>query len=199
MYRFRLKLKLFSNGPISNIPSVVQIMAWRRPGDRPLSEPMMDILLTQICVTRPQWVYNAALSHLKFRSQSLIATKTLKEAKKVHICLLIPLDMLTYKRTKSTDSKKVSTYANTMACVSINEVVIGWYHRYFGIKLFPVPISTSCQLDWTSHPTKPHHHPPHHHPSFQSVPSRLTLIRNVSVLLTTSYRKVANSETPLNR
>ena len=31
-------------------------MAWRRPGDKPLSEPVMVRLLTQICVTRPQWV-----------------------------------------------------------------------------------------------------------------------------------------------
>ena len=30
-------------------------MAWHRPGDRPLFEPMMIILLTHICVTRPQW------------------------------------------------------------------------------------------------------------------------------------------------
>ena len=30
-------------------------MAWRRPGDKPLSEPMI-ILLMHICVTRPQWV-----------------------------------------------------------------------------------------------------------------------------------------------
>ena len=28
-------------GPIDNIPALVQIMAWRRPGDKPLSEPMM--------------------------------------------------------------------------------------------------------------------------------------------------------------
>ena len=31
-------------------------MAWRQPGDKPLSEPMMIRLLTHICVTRPQWV-----------------------------------------------------------------------------------------------------------------------------------------------
>ena len=31
-------------------------MAWCRPGDKPLSEPMMVRLLTHICVTRPQWV-----------------------------------------------------------------------------------------------------------------------------------------------
>ena len=31
-------------------------MAWRRPGDKPLSEPIMVSLLTHICVSRPQWV-----------------------------------------------------------------------------------------------------------------------------------------------
>ena len=31
-------------------------MAWHRPGDKLLSEPMMISLPTQICVTRPQWV-----------------------------------------------------------------------------------------------------------------------------------------------
>ena len=31
-------------------------MAWRRSGDKPLSEPMMVGLPTHICVTRPQWV-----------------------------------------------------------------------------------------------------------------------------------------------
>ena len=35
-------------------------MAWRRPGDKPLSEPMMVSLLTHICVTRPQWVKSQA-------------------------------------------------------------------------------------------------------------------------------------------
>ena len=34
----------------------IQIMAWRRPGDKPLSEPKMVRLLTHIGVTRPQWV-----------------------------------------------------------------------------------------------------------------------------------------------
>ena len=42
--------------PINIIPVLVQIMAWRRPGDKLLSEPMMVSLPTHICVTRPQWV-----------------------------------------------------------------------------------------------------------------------------------------------
>ena len=35
---------------------MVQIMAWRRPGDKPLSETMMVSSPTHTCVTRPQWV-----------------------------------------------------------------------------------------------------------------------------------------------
>ena len=49
-------LKFVPKGPINNIPALVQIMAWRRPGDKPLSEPMLVCLPTHICVTRPQWV-----------------------------------------------------------------------------------------------------------------------------------------------
>ena len=48
--------KFVPKGPINNIPALVQIMAWRRPGDKPLSEPVMVSLLTHICVTRPHWV-----------------------------------------------------------------------------------------------------------------------------------------------
>ena len=44
----------FPKGPINNIPALVQTMAWRRPDDKPLSEPMMVRLPTHICVTRPQ-------------------------------------------------------------------------------------------------------------------------------------------------
>ena len=48
--------KFVPKGSINNIPALVQIMAWRRPGDKPLSEPMMLNLSTHMCVTRPQWV-----------------------------------------------------------------------------------------------------------------------------------------------
>ena len=51
-----ISLKFVSKGLFNNIPVLVQIMAWRRSGDKPLSEPMMVNLLTHICVTRPQWV-----------------------------------------------------------------------------------------------------------------------------------------------
>ena len=51
-----MPLKFVRKVPIDNIPAMVQIMAWRRPGDKPLSEPIMVSLLTHICVIRPQWV-----------------------------------------------------------------------------------------------------------------------------------------------
>ena len=52
----KISLKFFPKGSINYIPALVQIMAWCRPGDKPLSEPMMVNLPTHICVTRPQWV-----------------------------------------------------------------------------------------------------------------------------------------------
>ena len=52
----KISLKFDPKVRINNIPVLVQVMAWRRPGDTPLSEPMMVSLLTHICVTRPQWV-----------------------------------------------------------------------------------------------------------------------------------------------
>ena len=52
----KLSLKSIAKGPINNIPALVQIMAWRRPGDKPLSEAMMVRLLTHIYVAWPQWV-----------------------------------------------------------------------------------------------------------------------------------------------
>ena len=52
----KISLKLVPKVPINNNPALVQIVAWRRSGGKPLSEPMMVSLLAHICVTRPQWV-----------------------------------------------------------------------------------------------------------------------------------------------
>ena len=52
----KISLKFIPKGPINNIPALVQTMAWRRSGDKPLSQPMMVNLPTHICVTQPQWV-----------------------------------------------------------------------------------------------------------------------------------------------
>ena len=49
-------------------------MVWRRPGDKPLSEPMMDSSLTHVCVTRPQWVNSNNSAQIKARISSSICT-----------------------------------------------------------------------------------------------------------------------------
>ena len=52
----KISLKFVPKVPISNVPAMVQIMAWHRPGEQPLSEPMVVSLPTHICVVRPKWV-----------------------------------------------------------------------------------------------------------------------------------------------
>ena len=55
----KISVKFLSKGPNNNIPALVQIMAWRRPGDKRLCEAMMVSLPTQylpaltVCVVRP--------------------------------------------------------------------------------------------------------------------------------------------------
>ena len=68
-----ISLKFVHRGPINNIPELVQIMAWCRPGDKPLSEPVVVSLLTHICVTRPHWVKRSrwpGISHCLYRDSS---------------------------------------------------------------------------------------------------------------------------------
>ena len=52
----KISLTFVPRVPINNILVLVQIMAWRCPGDKPLSETMMVRLPTHICITQPQWV-----------------------------------------------------------------------------------------------------------------------------------------------
>ena len=56
-----ISLKFVPRGPINNIPTLVQVMAWCRPSDKPLSERMMVSSLTHIYITRPQWVNQIAV------------------------------------------------------------------------------------------------------------------------------------------
>ena len=62
----KISLKFIPQGPINNIPALVQIMVWRQPGDKPLFGPVMVRLPTHICVTRPQWVKQKCKQVCKF-------------------------------------------------------------------------------------------------------------------------------------
>ena len=65
-------LKFAPNGLINNIPALVQIMAWRRPNDKSLSEPMVVRIMTHICgVTRPK-----RINHSIYNIRQLFRKKT---------------------------------------------------------------------------------------------------------------------------
>ena len=50
IFLIKISLKSVSEGPINNIPASVQIMAWRRPGNKQLSEPMIECHITDAYV-----------------------------------------------------------------------------------------------------------------------------------------------------
>ena len=58
----KISLKFVPRGPINKIPALVQIMAWRRPGDKPLSGSMVVRLPTHIIITPPQSLNLKAVS-----------------------------------------------------------------------------------------------------------------------------------------
>ena len=64
----KISLKFVPKVRSNNITALVQIMSWRRSGDKPLSELVMVelFLLTRICVTRPQWVIRINFDMLHF-------------------------------------------------------------------------------------------------------------------------------------
>ena len=64
----KISLKFVPEGPINNIPALVQIMAWRWPGDKLLYEPMMVSFLTDVCVIRPQWANIMAAVYFSVRN-----------------------------------------------------------------------------------------------------------------------------------
>ena len=70
----KISLKFVPNGPINKIPAMVQIMAWRRPADKPLSEPMVVSLPMHICVARPRWVQikSREISFWKFAENTAV-------------------------------------------------------------------------------------------------------------------------------
>ena len=83
----KISLKFVPKGRIKIIPALVQIMAWRRPGDKPLSEPMMVRLPTHICVSRPQWVIG--LEIISTTSEVHMAIYICGAISKVSVCLVI--------------------------------------------------------------------------------------------------------------
>ena len=57
LFCFKFHWNLFLQGPIHNMPALVQVIAWCRTGMKLLSDSMKAYLTdTHICITQPQWV-----------------------------------------------------------------------------------------------------------------------------------------------
>ena len=72
----KISLNFVPEVRIDNISVLVQIIAWRCPGDKPLSEPLEANLLTHIYVTRLQWV-NSRYVDLFSRNLNMFAFSTI--------------------------------------------------------------------------------------------------------------------------
>ena len=59
----RISLEFVPKGPIDNYSALIQVMAWRWTGDKPLPEAMLLNSLTDICGTRGIWVNCVEWSH----------------------------------------------------------------------------------------------------------------------------------------
>ena len=132
----QISLRFVPKGPINNIPALVQIMAWRRPGDKPLSEPMLVSLLTYICCTRPQWVntnYACAPNmhiHRKYVFQQW------------HLCLLTQwirdkmADILQTTLWYSFSWMKIGVFLFKMSLIFVPNVQLArwqiWFRKLFG-------------------------------------------------------------------
>ena len=84
-------LKFVPEVPIYNIPALVQIMAWRRPGDKPLSETMLVSLPTHIYAS-------LGLNELRHWRRSEMAS-SLQKTMLIHLfcencCILIQVSLI---------------------------------------------------------------------------------------------------------
>ena len=122
-------------GLINNVPAFVFITAWCRPGDKPLSEPMMFSLLTHICVTRPQWVNWSFRKKLQWNlNQSSIFYTKKKKKKKLNVssvkwqpfclclCVLMYIVVDIFKHQHNT------VYSQYIVVVYITELDRLWLH-----------------------------------------------------------------------
>ena len=103
-------------GLVDNMPSLVQNKAWRRISDKPLPDQWWFSLLTQICVTRPQWVNRISLFEITYNYN-------------IHLIYIYIMNL-------SITRQKINggpgwVYHHTCLCVSIvtsNSIIYGLLH-----------------------------------------------------------------------
>ena len=142
-----ISLKFVPNGPINNIPALVQIMAWRHPGDKPLSEPMMVNFPMHICVTRPQWVKSNRCIEFQFRNIiSMAHCKTAVSPLLTHWRYCSPalshwfiVELIIQNSLKPNDAKWHHGYWPTLV------QLIGWQHQPLPKPMLTYHLLESCK------------------------------------------------------
>ena len=127
----KIWLKCVRKGPINNITALVQIMAWRRPGNKPLSEPMLVRLLMHICITRSQLVketskYSYIFCHLHCTGSWNPPLWKTRSGLSYLVNTVVADDWVTPGARASVDSKGILP----TPLLSLQEVCISWTRSY---------------------------------------------------------------------
>ena len=83
-----ISMKFVPEVQINNIPSLIQLMAWHQPGTKPLSEPMMVTLGTNICITQPQCVKRDCDTYI-YALHISVWTHNITTTKQNHVNILL--------------------------------------------------------------------------------------------------------------
>ena len=119
-------------------------MAWRRPGDKPLSEPMMASLLTHICVT--QWVKFTPMLLVSHNSSSIMSVMASQITGVSIVCSTV---------CSSTDQRKHQSSASLAFVRGIHRWPVDSPHQgavtpkrvlFDAIMMFHPPYTCRCQL-----------------------------------------------------
>ena len=101
----KISLKFVPKGPIRNIPALVQVMAWHRPGDKPLSDPMM------IKFTDAYMRHSASMSQIKVNTPRTVRVMWLL----MQLFPILIIHILVRSATKLRVTDKLSITGTPMA------------------------------------------------------------------------------------
>ena len=126
-------LKFFSKAPINAIPALVQIINWRRPGHKPLSEPMMVSLWIPISANPGRNLRLDVLLRQSYliRMQNVLRPKDAYTSRYIALCLLLTsLWSFTIDKTKSAwncrDKVKIRSVTKMGESVVCEHLILVW-------------------------------------------------------------------------
>ena len=132
-----MSLKFVLNDPINNIPALAEIMAWRQPGEKPLSELIMLSSLTHICFTGPQIIRNTTYCVISMHLQRYVDTSNYCH-NTIQLSLQIPVDILTL-------------YSMRLMTTHLHAYQVILTSFAFGCGLVPVDFTHILQDDFTGY------------------------------------------------